>query len=229
MEARLTRVAREAGAPAPWVGEVVEQDGRFGFEMERIDGPPLAKHVGSATAAVPELAEAMARAHVAVHRAVGGVGLRAQHDRLAEKIRRAPRLSAGLQRRVLVRLRKLPRGDRLCHGDFHPQNLVVTDEGIRVIDWVDVTAGHPAADVARSELVLRLATITDSAVTGEKQRQIRRFLEAYVDAYCRLAPCPRESITPWLPVVAAARLCEDVPGESAWLLRAVQDAVGTDG
>jgi aminoglycoside phosphotransferase (APT) family kinase protein len=229
-EARLTRIAGAAGAPAPWVGEVVERNDRFGFEMERIDGPLLAERVLQESSqagdqAVSRFADMMARAHYAVHRPFGGTGLRSQHERLADKVRRAPGLSRELQRRVLDCLDGLPDGQRICHGDFHPLNLVLTDDGIRVIDWVDGTVGHPAADVARSDLLLRLSGVTGTDLPLEERRRLDLFREMYVNAYCRLAACSVRSITAWLPVVSAARLCEDVPGESDWLLRTVAECM----
>jgi len=108
---------------------VSEREGRFGFEMERIDGPLLA--------------ERMARANVAVDRPFGGSGLNTKA-------------------------------------------------------WQTRCAGR---------------------------RLLDRFRRSFVDAYCRRARCSPESITAWLPVVAAARLCEEVSGESAWLLRTVADGM----
>lgn len=41
------------------------------------------------------------------------------------------------------------------HGDLHPDNLVVDDDGVvAVIDWGDLTAGDPATDLAIAWLLL---------------------------------------------------------------------------
>ena len=37
-EANLTRMVHATGLPVPAVGEIIEIDGRFGLEMERVDG-----------------------------------------------------------------------------------------------------------------------------------------------------------------------------------------------
>ena len=46
--------------------------------------------------------------------------------------------------------------------------------------------------------------------------------EPYLDAYCRVGDPPREAIFGWLPYVAAARLIENVPGETDRLLAMLQ-------
>src|SRR5215471_10254672 len=61
------------------------------------------------------------------------------------------------QKRVsLTRLANMPEGDRLCHGDFHPINVLGEISRPVVIDWPDACSGDPAADVCRSYLLLRL-------------------------------------------------------------------------
>lgn len=38
-------------------------------------------------------------------------------------------------------------GPSLTHGDFHPWNVVVTPEGVRVFDWTDASVAHPFIDL----------------------------------------------------------------------------------
>src|SRR3546814_7594415 len=65
-------------------------------------------------------------------------------------------LVTGVQTCALPILDALPDGDRLCHGDYHPGNVIETAGGPVVIDWPAVTRGHPDADYARTLLLLRL-------------------------------------------------------------------------
>jgi thiamine kinase-like enzyme len=36
---------------------------------------------------------------------------------------------------------------KLCHGDFHVQNLIKTDDRVYIIDWVDASFGDIRADI----------------------------------------------------------------------------------
>ena len=119
--------------------------------------------------------------------------------RLAANIARTNVLDEPQKRVLLTRLADMPEGDRLCHGDFHPINVLGEVSWPFVIDWPDACRGDPAADLCRSYLLLRLHA-ADIA-------------EPYLDAYCRISNVTREKVLDWLPCVAAARLAEDIPDE----------------
>ncbi len=42
----------------------------------------------------------------------------------------------------------------LCHGDLHPSNVILTDDGPMIVDWFDACRGEPVAEVARTSLLL---------------------------------------------------------------------------
>jgi aminoglycoside phosphotransferase (APT) family kinase protein len=101
----------------------------------------------------------------------------------------------------------MPEGDRLCHGDFHPMNVLGEAAQPYIIDWADAHRGDPAADVCRSYLLLTL--------------HAAELAMPYVDGYCREAGVSRQAVLDWLPYVAAARFAENVPGEIDRLLKIV--------
>ena len=113
-------------------------------------------------------------------------------------------LDEKLRRRLLDAIPGLPDGDRLCHGDFHPYNIMGVGEAARIVDWVDAGAADPAADVCRTFVLI-------GAVD-------QRIAEGYADAYCAATGLDRTAVYAWLPVVAAARLAEKVPEEADRLL-----------
>ena len=115
----------------------------------------------------------------------------------------------GLRKQILLNgLKDMPDGDRLCHGDFHPMNVLGEASQPMVIDWPNACRGDPAGDVCRSYLILKL--------------HADEVAEPYLDAYCRAAGVPPHAILNWLAYVAAARLAEDVPGEQHRLLELVR-------
>ena len=107
---------------------------------------------------------------------------------------------------LLKRLTGMPDADRLCHGDFHPFNILGLDTHARVIDWLDASRGAPAADVCRTYVLI---STYDPGIAA-----------AYVDAY----GAERAEIEAWLPLVAAARLVENVPDEFERLAQLAQGA-----
>jgi aminoglycoside phosphotransferase (APT) family kinase protein len=50
-------------------------------------------------------------------------------------------------------------GDRVLHLDLHPGNVMLTGAGPVVIDWTNVAAGAPAADVAMAWLIIATSEV----------------------------------------------------------------------
>lgn len=49
---------------------------------------------------------------------------------------------------------ELPRGNTLCHLDFHFLNLMYANEEYYIIDWINARNGNPIYDFARSYVIL---------------------------------------------------------------------------
>jgi aminoglycoside phosphotransferase (APT) family kinase protein len=179
---------------APAVGGVIEVNGRWGVVMDRIDQPVLASALADPSL-FPELLDLMATLHRRIHAVAAPAGLPNLKQRLAGRIDRADRLSRTLRDDLLAQLVAMPDGDRLCHGDFHPFNILGLDATARIIDWLDATCGDPAAEVCRTCV---LAGAYDPGLAA-----------AYVEAY----GIERATLKAWLPLVAAGRLVENVPAE----------------
>jgi aminoglycoside phosphotransferase len=200
-EAGRLAIVAALGLPVPQVLEAGRFRGRWGLRMTLAEGQPLAEALAAPGADVPALLAGMAGLQARIH-AQSGVGLPSLRARLRRKIEGATPLNAALRSRLIERLDGLPpEADRVCHGDFHPWNVI----GTTVIDWLDATVGDPAADVCRSVLLLRLTAPSLSET----------YLEAYLQVQLGLA---RAEVLAWLPLVAAARLSEAVATETADLI-----------
>ena len=101
-------------------------------------------------------------------------------------------------------LASMPEGERLCHGDFHPLNILGPPGSEILVDWLDAMRGDPAADVCRSFVLIRHVAPEVAA--------------AYVETYAGVSGEGVEKIRRWLPFVAAARLAEGVPDEEEGLM-----------
>lgn len=51
-------------------------------------------------------------------------------------------------------IKKLGRADNLCHLDFHPSNLIFTNNHYMIVDWVNAKLGQPVYDLARTYVIL---------------------------------------------------------------------------
>ena len=98
----------------------------------------------------------------------------------------------------------------MCHGDFHPMNILGSPGREMVVDWLDASRGDPAADVCRSYVLMKPS--------------YPALASAYLAIYSELSGVGKERILRWLPFVAAARLAEGVPNEVDQLM-AMADAI----
>jgi uncharacterized protein (TIGR02172 family) len=219
-EARIARLVHAAGVPAPVVGDILEVNGRTGLLYERVDGLSMIESINQKVGTLSQFARVWAELHADMHARSAVPELPSQRAELARHIRAAEMLPSDLQCAALRALEAMPDGDRLCHGDFWPGNILMSSRGPIIIDWICATRGNPLADVARSSVLL-LGALASPLFPRAQKAIIRRAHTTYLKRYFQLRPEGREQCTAWQPIVAAARLNENVPGVQAWLLATV--------
>jgi uncharacterized protein (TIGR02172 family) len=213
-EAKVAKAVQETGL-APRVSEVIQVDKRWGIVYEKVAGTSLAEALQNNPSAMLQFAKQFAELHAHIH-AKNVTGLPSQLERLKKKIQTAPLLDTTLCQNVLAHLETLPTAQALCHGDFHPQNILVRENKFFVIDWTDATRGHPLADVTRTLIILEGTQITEPSLA----QSIQQFKTAYLENYFAVCPYSMNDLELWRPVIAAARLTEGQHKE--WLLEQLQ-------
>jgi aminoglycoside phosphotransferase (APT) family kinase protein len=128
---------------------------------------------------------------------------------------------------VRERLRALPDGAAMLHGDMHPGNVIMSDAGPKVIDWMTVSRGDPAADVARSMFLLLESDIPDASGPQRAAMWVIRrwFARSYFAEYVRRSGVERGRIQAWRPVILAARLAEGIEQEREATLARLERAL----
>lgn len=133
---------------------------------------------------------------------------------LKEKLTREITVASGLteaeKAKALSALKELPEGTKLCHNDFHPGNIMMTGKGFQVIDWLTSAGGAPAADVARTLLLIRFGE--PMHISTLKRLLIRSGMRvlrhSYLKQYLKNSSVKLKEIREWMLPVAAARLSE---------------------
>lgn len=127
-------------------------------------------------------------------------------DKMQAKIS-ATGLDATIRYDLHTRLDSMPKHTHLCHGDFDPTNIIITDDGTPyIIDWAHATQGNSSADVARSYLLFCLA--------GKNQ-----LADKYLKLYCKKSDTAIQYVQRWIPIVAASHLVKASEEEKEFLLR----------
>jgi aminoglycoside phosphotransferase (APT) family kinase protein len=210
-EAKYTAAVRAVGAPAPELLDVTERDGRTVSVYERIVGPSMWDYLQERPGEVAAMGHLLAELHQHIVGLTPPPTLPRQHDRLVCKIRRAADTVAGDLLDALTLLPTLHGRTRLCHGDLHPGNVILSADGPVVIDWFDACLGEPAGDVARSSLLMGADGATSSSVAhlpGAHPDQLALIHQAYVVATMHGLGLTEATISRWRRIEAAARLAE---------------------
>ena len=221
-EATVARAIANAGIPSPAVGEIIEVNRRRGLIYERITGISMLQDMNAHPWTILKHARTLADLQVKINQ-LSIPGLRSNKEGLTDTIRRAPHLGDMLRERALSQLAALTDGDRVCHGDFHPGNVLITAAGPIVIDWMTASSGNPWADVARTGMILLIGV----KGAGKQVRPITRLLiylyqATYKKQYFSRIPDSDKQLRRWMPVMAAARLDEHIEPEREALIGMVR-------
>ncbi|MGD8505567.1 MAG: aminoglycoside phosphotransferase family protein [Candidatus Bathyarchaeota archaeon] len=222
-EETVARAVYEAGLPVPAVYGVIEKDGRHGIIYERVYGPSMLQKLISKPEELEHFAFMFAELHAQMH-SLKIRKLPSHRQQLEKKICNAKVLLNVRMEAVLKALQQLPDDNVLCHGDFHPDNILMSASGPVVIDWNDATQGNPDADIARTLLLLKQGEpVQPFELDSERIQSMRNlFIKTYLRRYDQVRPISLANIELWRLPVAAARLSEDIKEEESRLLSIVE-------
>ncbi|MFL6243348.1 MAG: phosphotransferase family protein [Acidimicrobiia bacterium] len=220
-EAAAMRAATAGGVDVPKVYGTTMVDGRAGVIMDRVDGSDLITLMGRRPWMVSRAARIVGTTQARMHDVVAPPDLVNLHEHVRFKIGAAGDLPPELAAFALATLETLPDGDRLCHGDFHPGNVLLSRDAPAVIDWTDAVRGDPAADLARTRLLLNVGAVEEHMPALVRRLQAvgrRAFYRRYLRAYEQARPIDADLVDRWEIVRTADRVTEGIDAEQPVLL-----------
>lgn len=209
-----SRIAARKLTEVPAIYDLLEHDGRTGIVFQEVNGDNMTRlllvHPMKFRKYIKEFAAYHAKINTPAADDMTVGGMRTVVEKLRDEVGWENDLSDDEKKKVLDYLSRLPDGDCLCHFDFHPGNVMVSDDGVFFLDWMTACKGDPCADAARTYLLLRngepmhvpflqLLLIRASMHQGSR---------IYLREYCRLTGAHKKQIAQWILPVAAARLSE---------------------
>ena len=220
-EMAAMEAAARAGVPIPAVREIVEVEGRPGLVMERIDGTDLLTIASKQPWKLWSIGRAAAELHVRLHEVIAPNALPPLRDAIRCQLLNSPAVPPEAREIGLAGLEQLPDGDRICHGDFHPGNILAASPRPVIIDWVGASRGDPVADFARTILLGRAAAPMPHWSRFERlvfARGRAALMGAYARRYRQHARADFANFDRWFSVRVAERFADAIPEERATLL-----------
>ena len=218
LEASFTDSVRRIGVAAPEVLEVTVVGARPVIVFGLVEGASLWQTICDRHGATDELVGVLVETQRAIHAAGVPDGVASLVERQLAKLDDSSELSAAERRDAHDLLESLPRGAALLHGDLHPGNVLLGQDGPVVIDWFDAAVGNPHADVARTALLLQASGATDLRHLPGADSAIVSAVERSYGEQSGWLDLPGETRRAWIRVMAASRLSERTDADTSGLL-----------
>lgn len=194
----------ETGLNIPKILGVNMIDGKWAIVSEFIKGKTMAQLMAENPDKFDEYLEQFVDIQMSIHEMKAPL-LTKLKDKMNRKISQAD-IDATTRYELHTRLEGMPKHNKVCHGDFNPSNIIITDDGVPyILDWSHATQGNASADVARTYLLFWL----DGNIEGAKK---------YMDLFCKKSDTAKQYIEKWLPIVAASQSVKGNAKEREFLL-----------
>jgi len=186
----ITRI-EETGINVPRLLEVTSFDGKWALVYEFVHGKTLAQLMEESPEKKDELLERFVDIQLSVQSHTCPM-LTQIKDKMQRKISLTT-LDATTRYELHTRLAGMPTHNHVCHGDFNPSNVIISDnDEPYIIDWSHVTQGNASADAARTYLLFWL----NGDIDGAKK---------YLDLFCKKSDTAKQYVQKWMPIVAASQ------------------------
>lgn len=194
----------ETGLNIPKILGVNMIDGKWAIVSEFIKGKTMAQLMAENPDKFDEYLEQFVDIQMGIHEMKAPL-LTKLKDKMNRKISQAD-IDATTRYELHTRLEGMPKHNKVCHGDFNPSNIIITEDGVPyILDWSHATQGNASADVARTYLLFWL----DGNIEGAKK---------YMELFCKKSDTAKQYIEKWLPIVAASQSVKGNAKEREFLL-----------
>ena len=192
------------GLNIPKILEVTMIEGKWAIVSEFIKGKTLAQLMEEDPEKKDEYLALLVDLQIEMHSKTCA-HLNKLKDKMNRKISES-NLDATTRYDLHTRLEGMPKHKKVCHGDFNPSNIIITEDGTPyILDWSHATQGNASADAARTYLLFWL----NGDIDGAKK---------YLDLFCQKSNTAKQYVQKWMPIVAASQSVKGNEHEREFLL-----------
>ena len=198
------RVEEATSLKVPKLLAVTMVNNRWALVSEHIDGTPLDRLMEEH----PERQEEYLNRFIDIQLNVLDQtvsGLNRVKEKFKRRINSAENIDYNIKYELLQRLDGMKSHTKLCHGDFNPSNIIITEnDEAYIIDWSHVTQGNASSDAAKTYLLF--------SIEGKQE-----LAERYLDLFAEKSGIRKINIQRWIPIVAAAQKAKGRQDEQDFL------------
>lgn len=194
------RVEEGTDLNIPKLVEITKIDNRWGLVSEHIEGTPLDQLMNKNPEKVDEYINLFVDIQLMVTSKKVPL-LNKMKEKYRSRIKESNLFEDNIKYELLQRLEGMEGKTNLCHGDFVPSNIIITESGeYYVIDWAHVTQGNPEGDAATTYLRFCMYKMQELA-------------DKYLEIFCEKSKINKMNILKWIPIIAANQYLKQKPEE----------------
>lgn len=229
-EIEITKALQGSGVSVPEMYESLTVEDKPAVIVQRINGISMLDDMKRHPLQLRKEAKTLASLHLKVSQNMVP-GLKPARGRARYLTEQAQELSAEAKAFVQKQIDLLPDDSALCHGDFHPGNILKADGRNYIIDWFGAYQGDILSDVAHTVLILKkvprfpgvgAAAYTVMRITGGMIANV------YLNAFRSLTDFDPDRFGRWLVVKAAERCCYGMPAEKPALMHFIEKCMQSE-
>jgi tRNA A-37 threonylcarbamoyl transferase component Bud32 len=201
---------------APKVYELAEVNGAPSIIMERIVGTSMMDQIKKRPQLIRQKGIALANMHLGLLKVNADVSMTNSKDQAKYCISKSGSLAEDIKQVLLDLLGHLPSGNFLCHGDFHPGNILHSNGKDYIIDWSGATKGDIVYDVAHTYILLRVvprAPGVSLLMHGIQKLLGKAMASIYLKTVMKSISVEPDQLSSWVLIKAAERTYYGLPSE----------------
>jgi len=193
---------------APKAYELVEVNNAPAIIMERIQGISMIDQIKKWPFLARRKTVDLAEMHVGLLKQTANESITNGKDKARFCINGSPNLAEDTKKELLDVLERLPGGNFLCHGDFHPGNILHSHRVDYIIDWSGASRGDFVCDIAHTYVLLKVVPRVPgiSALMHAVQKRIGNAMAGvYLRTIEKSVSINLETFSRWVLIMAAER------------------------
>lgn len=231
-EFEVSSLIFDLGIPTPYVTEIIEHEGRTGIIYEKLNGNIFTQELATKPFQLKDNGRLFAELQAEFHQKTT-IELPNQKECLRRNISGTNLLTANEKETIIQYLYQLRDDNKVCHGDYHTDNIILVNGKPKILDWMTGTSGNPCGDVARTLIIMRYAVLPPSMpkITKWFIKWMRGlFTNYYLNSYLKITQSSMSEIEEWILPVMAARLVEGIPNiEKELLVDKIRETLKIEG
>lgn len=169
---------RKYGLPMPKMYELKTVSGGTGIICERLNGETLEDYL-LRTRDTKGSAEIMVRLQRQINGIKGAGGVETGHAQLRRRMLSNEKADTPATSEMIRMLGTMRDGDVLCHGNIHPSEIILTEEGPKVVDCSSISTGDRLFDIAKTFYLIAHRALYEESEHKEEYMEMKKELTGH--------------------------------------------------